>query len=84
MNLPVLGMLTIAILALFAKVYLHYKLIEPQKRNLLTLTKYFGINFFLPVTKHYNSSRMENRRVNANRLLAFFYSCIVLAIVFML
>lgn len=84
MNFVTLSFLTLGVISMCVKIYLHYKLIEPQKRSLIVLARYFGVDFFLPIQKKYNTRRLESRRINANRVLALFYSCIFFAIVFIL
>ena len=62
-------------IAMARKIYLHFKLLDPHRRSLVQLGKYFGFDFLLPVFTRYHSRHLRNRKVQANRMLIIFYAC---------
>ncbi|MES1219547.1 MAG: hypothetical protein ABUT20_28855 [Bacteroidota bacterium] len=84
MKFLAITMFCAAVIAFIMKIRLHFKLLEPQKRSIGELWRYFGINFLLPVFKKYTNGRLESRRLYANRLLVIFYSCALLSVLFFL
>ena len=76
--------ITAGALALAMKIYLHFKLLDRQHRNLVELGRYFGLDFFLPELAKFDSRHLRNRKAQANRMLVIFYACVILTIYLML
>jgi hypothetical protein len=80
MKLLTISIIIAGIIAMLKKIYLHFKLLDPQHRNLVQLGKYFGLDFLLPVFTKYNSNHLRNRKQQANRMLVIFYSCAMITL----
>ena len=72
--------ITAGAFAFAMKIYLHFKLLDRQHRNLAELSRYFGIDFFLPVIAKFDSRHLRNRKAQANRMLVIFYACVLITI----
>ena len=70
--------ITVGAMAFAMKIYLHFKLLDRDHRNLVQLGRYLGIDFFLPVLANYYSRHLRNRKTQANRMLIIFYACVIL------
>jgi hypothetical protein len=78
MKLLTISIILAGALAMARKIYLHFKLLDPQQRNLIQLGKYLGVDFLLPVFTRYNSRHLRNRKDQANRMLVIFYACCII------
>lgn len=70
----------IGLSALAVKIHLHFKLLDPDNRNLMQLGRYAGIDFFLPVMAKYDSHHLRNRKIRANRMLIIFYASALISV----
>ncbi len=75
MKLLTIFLIVTGAMALAMKIYLQFKLLAHRHRNLGEFTRYFGIDFFLPVITRFDSRHMRNRKAQANRMLVIFYVC---------
>jgi hypothetical protein len=74
----IIFVITAGALAFALKIYLHFKLLDREHRNLVQLGRYLGLDFFLPVLANFDSRHLRNRKVQANRMLVIFYACVIL------
>jgi len=84
MKLLTISIIIAGAIAMARKIYLHFKLLDRQHRNIVQLGKYLGIDFLFPVFTKYNSQHLRNRKHQANFMLIIFYFCGLITLFLML